>query len=97
MIWQSGDGTWSRGFYEVVGELENGQPEYGEDFACVLVGCYSLLNARDAWTGDDPGGFDVVRYGSFPLQSRRLSAMAALLINEGENRHGWYWKKGAEL
>jgi len=60
VIWQSPDGTWSRGFYEVVWTDPEGDPEwdveYGSDFEWVSTGHPTEEAAHDSWDGSNPGG-----------------------------------------
>lgn len=67
-IWQSPDGTWNRGFYEVVWQDLNGDPEwdveYGGEFWWVSIGHATREAAHAAWDGCNPGGCDELMYNS---------------------------------
>lgn len=65
VIWQSRDGTWNRGFYEVIW-MGEGDPEwdveYGNGFEWVKTGLASEQAAVGAWTGANPSGYTVIEF-----------------------------------
>lgn len=69
VIWQSKDGTWNRGFYEVIwigSDDPDWDPEwdveYGDGFGWVKTGLPSEQAAIDAWTGANPGGHTSIEF-----------------------------------
>lgn len=64
VAWQSQDGTWNRGFYEVlwVGEDPEWDVEYGSDFEWVTTGHATEEASWAAWDGANPGGGWVVAH-----------------------------------
>ena len=59
VIWQSGDGTWGRGFYTVLwtGDDPEWDVEYDYgSFEWASVGHDSEDAAHDSWRGANPGG-----------------------------------------
>ena len=66
VVWESKDGRWNRGFYEVVWTDPDGDPEwdveYGSDFEWVSTGHMTEERAERSWDGANPGGHYVVRY-----------------------------------
>ena len=64
VVWQSEDGTWNRGFYEVVwtGDDPEWDVEYGSDFEWVSTGHATEEAACNSWDGANPGGHWSVDY-----------------------------------
>lgn len=63
VTWQSADGTWSVGFYEFYSVDTHKEDwdyewdvEYGSDFHWVSTGHRTEDQARDSWSGANPGG-----------------------------------------
>lgn len=65
VTWQSADGTWNLGFYEIVWQ-GSGDPEwdveYGDAFWWVTTGHPTEDDATRAWEGCNPGGTSVLAY-----------------------------------
>lgn len=63
VVWQSADGTWSRGFFEFWAVNQDDEDwdfewdvEYGSDFHWVSTGHATMDDAYRSWTGANPGG-----------------------------------------
>ena len=83
IIWQSADGTWNRGFYEVAWQGD-GDPEwdveYGGEFWWVSIGHPSQEAAHSAWDGSNPGGYTMVSHADHPDAADRLDDMARRVL-----------------
>lgn len=83
IVWQSADGTWSRGFYEVFEnfDAEDFDPEwdveYGADFEWLASGLPTEEAALEAWDGANPGGHHVVLHRKDPTWAAQLDEKAA--------------------
>lgn len=87
IVWQSADGTWNRGFYQVIPAFNTGDddydPEWDDDydfnrFEWVRTGLRSEDAADAAWEGANPGGYDTIAYGAdTDATVRNLDHMAA--------------------
>lgn len=96
IVWESADGTWSRGFYEVVWQGE-GDPEwdveYGNNFSCVTTGHPTEDAACAAWQGANPGGYQ----GAAADEAAALDALAAACKASARKRgqttpdRGWWY------
>lgn len=91
-IWQSKDGTWNRGFYEVVWTDYDGDPEwdveYGGEFWWVSVGHPSQEAAYESWDGSNPGSHTIVEYAGNPNGCDELDARARRVIEAAKaDRH----------
>lgn len=84
-IWQSKDGTWSRGFYEFW-PVNQDDPdwdfewdvEYGDQFHWVRTGLPSRQAAEECWDGANPGGYDSVAWSpESAAECERLDKLAA--------------------
>ncbi|SDH39629.1 hypothetical protein [Microbacterium sp. 77mftsu3.1] len=65
VVWQSADGTWSRGFYRADrwydGDDDEGRVEFDmSEFEWVSTGHATYDEAHDAWDGANPAGYSVV-------------------------------------
>lgn len=98
-IWQSADGTWSRGFWETtwVGSEPEYDPEwdaeYGDEFWIVITGLPSEEAAHRAWDGANPGGYSMLEYNeNTAAECARLDAKAARVKAKGvrTGHVGWY-------
>lgn len=101
-IWQSPDGTWNRGFYEVfeMGSAfdEDHDPEwdveYGGDFWWVTIGHPTLESAHKAWDGANPGGYDELPYDEAAANAiAELDLAAQRVIQNGEKWGVRTWAK----
>jgi len=72
ITWQSEDGTWNRGFYEVVWYDHDGDPEWNVEYGENLRWCLTGLASEDdacgdafswAWGSGNPGGSTVYPQG----------------------------------
>jgi hypothetical protein len=65
VTWQSENGKWNLGFYEVLwmGEDEEWDVEYGSGFDSVYIGYPTADAAYRAIWGPNPGGTSVYDYG----------------------------------
>lgn len=98
-IWQSADGTWSRGFYAHYNVGDTSDPEwdhewdveYEDYFWTVTTGHPTEDAAWRAWTGANPGGASILSYdeGS-AAECARLDAMAQEVKNKGTLYRGWW-------
>ncbi|AXV10059.1 hypothetical protein DVS28_b0289 (plasmid) [Euzebya pacifica] len=86
IAWQSKDGTWNLGFFEVVweGSEEDGEdPEWDVDydmsaFEWVTTGHPTQMAARRAWNGSNPGSSMTCRHTPGTAQQcDRYDRMAA--------------------
>jgi hypothetical protein len=91
VIWQSEDGTWSRGFYDYVttGDDYEWDVEYLDSFMWVRTGLRSEDAAHDAWDGANPGGYSVARWSETPEYTDRLDAKAAAFKAAGKGGAAW--------
>lgn len=71
VIWQSADGTWSRGFYDYYDTKSYDDEDYDyewdveynyDTFTWVSAGHSTMEQARAAWKGANPGGANVIEY-----------------------------------
>lgn len=71
-VWQSADGTWSRGFYDYYDTKSYDDEDYDyewdveyeyDTFTWVSAGHATEDEARAAWKGANPGGSETVEYG----------------------------------
>lgn len=89
VIWESADGTWSRGFFRVrwTGDDPEWDVEYDYgSFEWVSTGHASERAAHDSWRGSNPGGYDLVSYDNDPDLCAEYDEMAETC---GED--GWRW------
>jgi len=94
VTWQSEDGTWSIGFWEVLwtGEDPEWDVEYGSRFGWASTGHPTAEAARDAWTGANPGGGGVTPFcEAFAEECRRYDALAAELKAAGGHGRRGVW------
>lgn len=98
VIWQSADGTWSRGFYETcwVGDEYDGYDpewdvEYGDGLWCVTVGHASEDAAERAWDGANPGGHTTITQEHFADECAALDAEAKRIMALRDVSRGWYY------
>lgn len=87
IIWQSRDGTWNRAFYDYYSVNEDSPDwdyewdvEYTDDFNWVRTGLPDADAAKAAWTGANPGGYEM-----HPVPDEytdRLDAKAAAWLND---------------
>lgn len=67
VVWESKDGTWNRGFYEVasLGLDSEWDVEYNYDeFSWVSIGHPSEDAAHQSWQGANPGGYNLYSYST---------------------------------
>lgn len=89
VVWQSKDGTWSRGFNEVSSRPDDPDDEWGVEFddstfEWVSTGHATAEAAYASWDGVNPGGSSEIRHSQEPKETLRLDVMAAEL-EEREN------------
>lgn len=106
IVWQSADGSWSRGFYErIPGFRSSGDDDYDSEwddefdygvFEWVSAGHSTANEAAAAWDGSNPGGYSECAYGDETAERiDRLDDMAAVLC-EAEARRKvdrWGWSR----
>lgn len=108
VIWQSADGTWSRGFFQRERSFgshnEDDDPEWDDDydydtFEWVSAGHRTASEAAAAWHGSNPGGHNEYSYRPGDPDSvgriDRFDDMAAVLY-EAEAARGfdlWGWNR----
>ena len=84
VIWESYDGSWSRGFFHCwqTGEDPEWDVEYDWDsFEWVATGFPDELSAKDSWTGANPGGYETYRYEEFLELCEKYDVMAKECFN----------------
>lgn len=96
VVWQSSDGTWSRGFFTVheMWDVEDFDPEWDVEydtstFEWASVGHATEEAAYAAWDGANPGGSTVLEWTADPgTQARcaRYDVMAADLRERAARR-----------
>lgn len=101
IIWQSADGTWSRGFYETYDTGGYGDDDYDPewdvdyDFGAlqwVSTGYATEQVARESWDGANPGGHSVLEWRDGQDENEKLDDMAAKLWAAhppSPNRYSW--------
>lgn len=82
VIWQSKDGTWSRGFYTVAWVDDEGDPEWDVEydygsFEWVSTGHPDVQAAHQAWNGANPGGYTMYPWEANSTACMELDEMAA--------------------
>lgn len=97
VVWQSKDGTWSRGFNEVSSRPDDPDDEWGVEFddntfEWVSSGHATADAAYASWDGVNPGGSSEIRHSSErPKDTLRLDVMAAELEERDAARAHGRW------
>lgn len=95
VIWQSENGTWSRGFFERI-SMDNGSEDYDsewdddfdfERFGWVSTGHMTEEAAARSWKGANPGSHTTIEFGKDTAEEcRNYDEMAWMLRNPKAGR-----------
>lgn len=109
VVWQSEDGTWSRGFYDYYDTKSHDDEDYDfewdvdyhyDSFRWVSAGHSTEEQARRSWDGANPGGSETVEYGgtnpSGELLAPQFDEMAVACAATGGYARGVDPKKVAD-
>ena len=82
VVWQSEDGTWSRGFFgaDVYGDDPEWDVEYDyQRFEWASTGHRTERSAEDSWHGANPGMHTIWLHAADPDRCRNFDGMAQAL------------------
>lgn len=92
VIWQSANGTWSRGFFECYSVGDTSDPDYDDEwdvdydmgvFTWVSTGHATEQAARASWQGANPGGYNLLSHTTDTVkEAAEYDTMAATLKAE---------------
>ena len=92
MIWQSGDGTWGRGFYTVVWTGDDPECDVEYDygsFEWASMGHPDEDAAHDSWKGSNTGGFTMYPYEGNETYCDNFDIMAQRCLDRLAKHNDW--------